>query len=308
MSEALLVSIVVATIQAGTPFALAGLGELVTERSGVLNLGVEGMMLTGAVVGFMVTVATGSYTLGFVGGTLAGMLTALIFAVLTQTLLANQVAAGLALTIFGTGLSAFLGRAYTGISLDGLGGLALPGLDRIPFLGPALFQQDAIVYLSWLLPVALFWFLYRTQWGLVVRAIGESPAVADALGYPVIAIRYVTILFGGAMCGLAGAYLSLVYTPLWQEGMTSGRGWIALALVVFATWRPGWVMVGAYLFGFVTIANFQAQALGWDVPPDFLAMLPYLATIVALVLISADQARLRLNAPLSLTKNFHPTR
>jgi simple sugar transport system permease protein len=308
METGLIIAIVVATLQAGTPLALAATGELVTERAGVLNLGVEGMMLMGAMTGFIVAYETGSYALGVSAAAAAGMAMALIFALLTQTLLANQVATGLALTIFGTGLSAFFGRNWAGQSLDGLEPLNIPLLADLPLLGPLLFRHDVLVYLSWLLPLAVYLFLYRSRGGLALRAIGESPPVADALGYPVIGIRYAAIVFGGALSGLAGAYLSLVYTPLWQEAMTAGRGWIALALVVFATWRPGLVLAGAYLFGFVTIANFQAQALGWEVAPEILAMLPYLATIVALVLISMDRSRVRLNAPLSLTKNFHPTR
>ncbi len=306
-SGGLAVAVFVATIQAGTPLAMAALGELVAERSGVLNLGVEGMMLMGAVTAFITTVVTHSAVLGILAAMGAGMAMAGLFAILTQLLLANQVATGLALTIFGGGLSAFVGLHYTGISLPGLPAVHFPLLSAIPVLGPALFSFDGLVYLSWVLPVLVYWFLYRSRAGLILRAVGESPQVAHSLGYPVVGIRCLAVLFGGAMAGLAGAYLSLAYTPLWQQGMTAGRGWIALALVVFATWRPGLVMVGAYLFGFVTVAQYQGQGLGLNVPSDWLAMLPYLATIVALVLISADRTRVRLNAPVSLGKAFHVT-
>lgn len=301
----LIIAVFVATIQAGTPLAMAALGELVAERSGVLNLGVEGMMLMGAVTAFIITVVTHSALLGVLAAMGAGMVMAGLFGVLTQVLLANQVATGLALTIFGGGLSAFVGLHYTGISLPGLPAVHIPLLSALPAIGPALFSFSWLVYVSWALPVLIYWFLYRSRAGLVLRAVGESPHVAHSLGYPVVGIRFLAVLFGGAMAGMAGAYLSLAYTPLWQQGMTAGRGWIALALVVFATWRPGLVMAGAYLFGFVTVAQYQGQGLGINVPSDWLAMLPYLATIAALVLISADRTRVRLNAPVSLGKVFH---
>jgi len=301
----LVIAVVVATVQAGTPLAMAALGELIVERSGVLNLGVEGMMLMGAVTGFIITVVTHNALLGILAAMGAGMAMAAVFAVLTQVLIANQVATGLALTIFGGGLSAFVGLHYTGISLPELAALPIPWLSALPGVGPALFSFDGLVYVSWALPVLVYWFLYRSRAGLVLRAVGESPDVAHSLGYPVIGIRCLAVLFGGALAGLGGAYLSLAYTPLWQQGMTAGRGWIALALVVFATWRPGLVMVGAYLFGFVTVAQYQGQGMGLNVPTDWLAMLPYLATIVALVLISADRTRVRLNAPASLGRAFH---
>lgn len=305
LDTSLLIAVLVATVEAGTPLALAALGELIAERAGVLNLGVEGMMLMGAVTGFMTTVATGSPALGFLAAILAGAGMALLFAFITQTLVANQVATGLALTIFGGGLSAFIGLGYSGISLPGLAPVHFPGLSELPVVGRALFAYDPVVYFSWILPVALHWFLYHSKPGLVLRAVGESPDVAHSLGYPVVRIRYLAVLFGGAMSGLGGAYLSLVYTPLWQEGMTAGRGWIALALVVFATWRPRLVMAGAYLFGFLTVAQYQGQALGLRVPTDWLAMLPYLVTIAALVLISADRTRVRLSTPVALGKAFH---
>lgn len=307
MADGLLVSTLVSTIQAGTPLALAALGELIVERAGVLNLGVEGMMLVGAVAGFITAVATGSPVLGLLVAVFAGALMALLFAFITQHLIANQVATGLALTIFGTGLSAFVGKGYAGISLPGLSSWPIPGLSDLPVVGKVLFSHDPLVYLSWLVAIGLYAYLYHSRSGLKLRAVGESPDVAHALGYPVVRMRYLAILTGGALAGLGGAYLSLIYTPLWQEGMVAGRGWIALALVVFATWRPGLVLVGAYLFGFLTVFQYQGQSMGIGVAPDFLAMLPYLITIIALVFISMDRTRVLLNTPVSLGKPFHPT-
>ncbi|MGS1117270.1 ABC transporter permease [Castellaniella sp. UC4442_H9] len=307
MADGILVSTIVSTVQAGTPLALAAMGELIVERSGVLNLGVEGMMLVGAVAGFITAVVTGSPTLGMMAAILAGALMSLLFAFITQHLIANQVATGLALTIFGTGLSAFMGKSYTGISLPGVAAWHLPVLSDLPFVGKVLFSYDPLVYVSWLSALGLYIYLYRSRSGLKLRAVGESPDVAHGLGYPVVRMRYLAILFGGGLAGLGGAYLSVVYTPLWQEGMVAGRGWIALALVVFATWRPGLVLVGAYLFGFLTVFQYQGQSMGLGIPPDFLAMLPYLITIVALVFISMDRTRVLLNTPVSLGKSFHPT-
>jgi simple sugar transport system permease protein len=301
-----LVAILVATLRAGTPLVFAALGELVTEKSGVLNLGIEGMMLIGAVAGFIATVLTGSPFAGVVFAMLAGTLVSLLFGFLTLTLLTNQVATGLALTIFGIGLSAFVGLGYIGTPIQGLQPLAIPLLGEIPVLGPLLFRHDPLVYLSLLMLAGVAWFLARTRAGLVLRAVGESHEAAHAIGYPVIAIRYLAVMFGGAMSGLAGAYLSLVYTPQWTENMTAGRGWIALALVVFATWRPARVLLGAYLFGGITIAGLHIQAAGFEASPHLLAMLPYLATILVLVLISRDATRIRLNAPAALGKPFHP--
>jgi len=302
------IAILLATIGAGTPLVFAALGELVAEKSGVLNLGVEGMMLLGAVAGFVTAAETGSIALAALAGMAAGMGMALIFGLLTLTLLANQVASGLALTIFGIGLSAFLGLDYTSVALDGLPGLAIPGLERIPLIG-TLFSKDGIdllVYFSFVMFVAISWFLYRTKPGLVLRGIGEAPASAHALGYSVIGIRYLAVLFGGAMAGLGGTYLSVVYTPVWVEEMTAGRGWIALALVVFSTWRPLRVIIGAYLFGGVTIIQFHIQGAGVDVASQFLSMLPYLATILVLVVISRDVATVRLHAPAALGQPYHP--
>lgn len=301
------VAVLSATLRAGTPLVFAALGELVTEKSGVLNLGIEGMMLTGAVAGFVATVSTGDATLGLFAAMLAGALLAFLFAVITLTLLANQVATGLALSIFGTGLSAFIGLNYIGTPIHGIQPVAIPLLSRIPILGPLLFVQDPLVYLSLLAFLGVEWFLYRSRGGLILRAVGESHDAAHAIGYPVRRIRYGAVLFGGAMAGLAGAYLSLVYTPMWAENMTAGRGWIALALVVFATWKPSRVLLGAYLFGGVTIIQLYVQGAGLEVSASLLATLPYLATVLVLVLISRDATKIRLNAPAALGKLFNPS-
>ncbi|MBI1208743.1 MAG: ABC transporter permease [Azospirillum sp.] len=302
-----LIGILAATIAAATPLLLAALGELVVERAGVLNLGVEGMMLVGAVAGFAAAVATGSPAAGIAAAALAGMVMALLFGVMTITLLANQVATGLALTLFGTGLSALAGRDFVGIPLNPLPRIAVPGLDLLPGLEPLL-SQDVLVWLGLAMAPALALFLGRSRAGLVLRAVGENHGAAHELGHPVAAVRYGAVIFGGAMAGLGGAYLSLAYTPMWAENMTAGRGWIALALVVFATWRPGRVLVGAWLFGGITIAHLHAQGMGFAVPAQFLSMLPYLATIAVLVAISRDAAQIRLNAPACLGKVFHPER
>ena len=294
------------TLAAGTPLVFAALGELVTEKSGVLNLGVEGMMLVGAVVAFMVAATSKSPWLGVGAGMLAGAALSLIFAVVTLTLQANQVASGLALSLFGVGLSAFIGLDYVSIVIEPIKALSISGLSDLPLIGPLLFGHNPLVYLSLVLFVAIQWFLYRTRAGLVVRAVGESPQSAHAIGYPVVRIRYLAVMFGGACAGLGGAYLALAYNPSWTEGMTAGRGWIALALVVFATWRPWRVLAGAYLFGGVTLAQFQAQAMGIEIPSQYLSMLPYVATIVVLAIISRDAAVIRLNAPASIGKPFHP--
>jgi general nucleoside transport system permease protein len=299
--------LVAASINAGTPLMLAALGLLINEKSGVVNLGAEGMMLVAAVVGFAVTVHSDSVTLGFLAGAASGMVLAGFFALMTVWLGTNQYATGLALSLFGSGVSAYIGINYVGNSLAN-GKFAIPLLADIPVLGTALFKQHPMVYLSLLLCAAVAWFLYRTRGGLVLRAVGESPSSAHSLGYDVRRIRLAALLFGGACCGLAGAYLSLVYTPLWVEGMTAGRGWIALALTTFATWRPARVLIGAYLFGGVTIVTFYAQGQGIAVASQLLSMLPYLATIVVLVLISQNANWIKLNMPASLGKNFHPSR
>jgi len=283
----------------------AALGELVTEKSGVLNLGVEGMMLTGAVVSFITASATQSIWLGVCAGMLAGALLAALFAVIAITLVANQVAAGLALAVFGTGLSSLLGKGYTGTSLVLKSSPIAATVSRIPVIGDILTQLHPLVYLSWVLFAAVSYFLYRTKTGLVLRAVGEAPDSAYAIGHPVARIRYLATIFGGAMAGIAGAYLATVYTAIWTEGMTAGRGWIALALVVFATWRPARVLVGAYLFGGVTTAQLFAQSAGIPVPPEVMSSLPYLATIFVLVLITQNRTLVRMNAPRALAQPFH---
>ena len=306
MTADTLIAILVATVGAGTPLVFAALGELITEKSGVLNLGVEGMMLVGAVAGFIAAAESGSVLVAVIVAILAGAAMALIFAVLTLTFLANQVATGLALTIFGVGFSAYLGLGYTSVALKGVADVHVPLLSDAPIIGPLLFSFDPLVYLSIAMMFAVIWFLYRSRPGLILRGIGEAPESAHAIGYPVIRIRYMAVLFGGAMAGLGGVYLSVAYTPVWVEAMTAGRGWIALALVVFSTWRPGRVLVGAYLFGGVTIAQFHVQAMGVDIATQWLSMLPYLATIAVLVVISRDAAKIRLNAPVSLGIAYHP--
>lgn len=300
-----LIPILVGTLGAATPLVFAGLGELVTEKSGVINLGVEGMMLIGAVAAFAAAVGTdGNLAVGLAAGALAGALASLPFGVLALSLGANQAASGLALTIFGLGLSAFIGQGFVSYSLSGVKPIAIPLLSKIPLLGPVFFNQDIVIYLSFATFAAVSWVLAKTRLGLVLRAVGESPEAAHAIGYPVTAIRYGTVLFGGAMAGIAGAYLSIVYTPLWVQNMTAGRGWISVALVVFATWKPGRLMLGAYLFGGVTILQLHAQGLGVAIPSQLLSALPYIATIVVLVLISRDRKLLQLNLPASLGKPF----
>ncbi|MEF9966318.1 MAG: ABC transporter permease [Comamonas sp.] len=295
-----------ATLSAGTVLALAALGLLINEKAGIVNLGAEGMMLCAAIAGFATVVHTGSTWLGFGAGMLAGAGLAAIFGVLVIWLNTNQYATGLALSLFGAGFSAFVGLSYVQAKLPSLPKYAIPGLADIPLLGPALFTLHPLVYGAMALVLVMMWFLYRTRAGLVLRAVGESPSSAHALGYPVRRIRLMAVVFGGAMCGLAGAYVSTVYTPLWVEGMVSGRGWIALALTTFATWRPARVLLGAYLFGGVTMLQFHLQASGVQLASQLLSMLPYLATIVVLVLISRNPAWIRANMPASLGKPFYP--
>ena len=299
--------VLLAVVTAATPLVYAALGELVVERSGVLNLGVEGMMLVGAVAGFAVTHGSGSAVLGVLAAAAAGTVMAAVFAFLTLTLQASQVATGLALTIFGVGLSALAGQSLVGIALGGLPDLAVPALSALPFAGPLLFDHDALVYGSFALVGAVAWFLSRSRAGLILRAVGDSPDAAHALGYPVIRVRWLATLFGGLCAGLGGAYLSMAYTPMWTENMSAGRGWIALALVVFAVWQPGRLLLGAYLFGGIGVLQLHGQALGLAVPSQLMSMLPYLVTILVLVLISRDAGRIRRNAPASIGKAFHPT-
>ncbi len=302
-----IVATTVSVIAAATPLLLAANGELVAEKAGVLNLGVEGMMLVGAVSGFAVALTTGSATLGILAAALAGGVLALLFGILTLGLMANQVATGLALTIFGVGVSSLVGAGYVGTPVARLPRLELPGLGDLPVVGPLLFGHDALVYLSVAMVALTAWFLFRTRAGMILRACGENDEAAHALGYPVIAVRFGAVVFGGVMSGLAGAFLSLSYTPMWAEGMTAGRGWIALALVVFASWRPWRLLIGAYLFGGVTILQLHAQGLGlFAVPSQVLSMLPYLATILVLTLIATGTGRGRLDAPACLGKPFRP--
>ena len=302
-----LASLIALTMNAGTPLLLAALGIVINERSGVVNLGTEGMMLVAAVVGFAATLQTGHYWLGFAAGAAAGIVMALLFAMLVVGLASNQFATGLALSIFGAGLSAFIGLTLQGDTLPARGADGVPILRDVPFIGPALFAQHWLVYFSLALAAAVAWFLFRTRGGLILRAVGESPDSAHALGHPVRRIRCAALAFGGACAGLAGAYLSTIYTPLWSEGMVAGRGWIALALVTFATWRPGRLLLGAYLFGGVTMLQFYLQGQGVEVPAQWLAMTPYVATIVVLALISRNPRWIRLNMPASLGKPFSPT-
>lgn len=287
---------------AATPILLAAIGELVVERAGVLNLGVEGMMITGAVCGFVVAVSTGSPWLGFIGAAIGGALLSLLFGVLTQYLLSNQVATGLALTLFGLGLSALMGQGYIGIKAPSFPDIHVPLLGDIPVIGPIIFQHDPMVYVGLLLIGGVWWFLSKTRGGLILRAVGENHDAAHALGYKVIKVRMMAIAFGGACAGLGGAYLSLVRVPQWTEGMTAGAGWIALAIVVFASWKPWRLMLGAYLFGGVTVLQLNLQAAGLAIPVEYLSMSPYIATIVVLVVMSAGRA------PGSLGRIFHASR
>jgi simple sugar transport system permease protein len=298
--------LIAATLSAGTVLALAGLGLLINERAGVLNLGAEGMMLVAAIAGFATAVTTGSDLLAFAAGMGAGALMALVFGLLVIWLNTNQYASGLALSLFGIGFSAFAGIRFTQEKLGPRFKFEIPGLADIPLIGPALFKHHPMVYLAILLTFALAWFLYRSRAGLVLRAVGESPDSAHALGYPVRRIRLLAVVVGGALCGLAGAYISVVYTPLWVEGMVAGKGWIALALTTFATWRPARILAGAYLFGGVTMLQFHLQGEGVQIPSQWLSMLPYLATIVVLVLISRNPTWIRINMPASLGKPFAP--
>jgi general nucleoside transport system permease protein len=308
METNLIASMLAATIISGTPLILVAMGELVTEKAGVLNLGAEGMMSIGAVTAFAVAFSGGSPALAVVAGMAAACAMALLFGFLTLTMMANQVASGLALALFGVGLAAFIGKPFESTPLPMIGPLTIPVLSELPLIGLALFNQQLMVYLSWAVVAAVLYFLYRSRWGLVLRAVGESPSSAHAVGYRVIALRYAAVAFGGAMAGMGGAFMSVFYTPLWAEGMVAGRGWIALALVVFATWRPLRVVLGAYLFGGVMISQLfvQGSGLRLDLPPQLMSSLPYLATIVVLVLISRNAHTIRLHSPASLGQPFRP--
>ena len=293
--------LIASLLVAATPILLAGIGELVVERAGVLNLGVEGMMITGAICGFMATIITGSPALGFVFAAIGGAALSFLFALLTKYALANQVASGLALTLFGLGLSSLLGQDYVGLKPPSTPKLDIPILSDLPFLGTVLFNHDAIVYLGIALVAAVWATLKYTRVGLVLRAVGENHDAAHALGYKVVRIRVLAIMFGGACAGLGGAYISLIRVPQWTEGMTAGAGWIALALVVFASWKPWRVLLGAWLFGGVTVLQLNLQAAGVAIPVEYLSMSPYIITILVLVIMSADKSR----APASLGRIFH---
>jgi len=300
----LIVNILLGIVVAATPLVFAAIGELVVEKAGVLNLGVEGMMIVGAIAGFSVTIETGNFLAGILAAVIAGAIMALLFGFLTQTLLANQVATGLALTMFGLGLAALWGQGYSGKAAGDFPKLDIPVLSDLPVVGKLIFGQDYLVYASLLLVVAVSWFFRRTRGGLIIRAIGENHDAAHAIGYPVVFYRYLALLFGGACAGLGGAYLSIVQTPFWAEDMTAGRGWIALALVVFAAWRPWRSLMGAYLFGGITILQLHSQGFGIKIEAQYLSMLPYLATIVVLVIISSDRMKVKLSAPACLAQPF----
>ena len=295
-----------ATLNAGTVLALASLGLLINEKAGIVNLGAEGIMLCSAIAGYAAVVHTGNFAMGFIAGCAVGAVLAALFGVLVIWLNTNQYATGLALSLFGAGFSAFAGIAYVQEKIPERATFAIPLLSDIPWFGPALFRHHPLVYLTVIFAVGLVWFLYRTRSGLVLRSVGESPESAHALGYPVRRIRLAAVVAGGALCGLAGAYISTVYTPLWVEGMVAGKGWIALALTTFATWRPARVLLGAYLFGGVTMLQFHLQGAGVEIPSQFLSMLPYLATIAVLALISRNPKWIRINMPASIGKPFYP--
>lgn len=300
----LIASLMVASV----PIILAAIGELVVEKAGVLNLGVEGMMIIGAICGFVTAVATGNPYLGFLGGALGGAALSLIFGILTQILMSNQVATGLALTLFGLGLSSLIGQGYNGIKPPATGSVAFGPLADVPVVGTILFNHDWMVYVSILVVAAVWAVLKYTRTGLILRAVGESHDAAHALGYKVIRIRILAIMFGGAMAGLGGAYISLVRVPQWTDGITAGAGWIALAIVVFASWKPWRVLLGAYLFGGITVLQLNLQAAGAAIPVQYLSMSPYLITILVLVIMSSGKGRASLNAPAALGQNFHASR
>ena len=295
------VLLIASLMVAATPLLLAAIGELVVEKAGVLNLGVEGMMIVGAISGFAIAVETGSPWLGFLGAAVGGALLSLLFVVLTQVALANQVASGLSLTLFGLGLSSLMGQRYVGIKPPQMADIHIPGLSDMPVLGPILFGHDPMLYLGVAIIAGVWAMLKYTRMGLILRAVGENHDAAHALGYKVVRIRVLAILFGGACAGLGGAYISLIRVPQWTEGMTAGVGWIALALVVFASWKPWRVLLGAYLFGGVTVVQLNLQAAGVAIPVEYLAMSPYLVTILVLVILSADKS----SAPASLGRIFH---
>lgn len=301
MEQSIWIAILASGMIAGTPILLAALGEMLTELSGVLNLGVEGMMLVGAVTGFMAALHTGEPWWGLVTAIIAGGLMALIHAFLTITLRANQVVSGLALTIFGTGLSGYIGKSLIGLPLPAtFKPVALPVLSDIPVLGPILFQHDVLVYISYGLVALLWFFLFRMKKGLELRSVGENPSAADLAGINVFIMRYVFVVAGGMLAGMAGAYLSLAYAPSWLENMTAGRGWIAVALVIFATWHPGKALLGSFLFGTIDVLGFHMQNFGIMIPSFFLKMLPYAITIAVLIVVTRETKTRRVAAPEAL--------
>ncbi len=306
MTSQVVASALVSILAASTPLLLAATGSLVVEKAGVLNLGVEGMMLAGAIAAFATAETTGLTSLGLLAAVGAGMALALLFGVLTLTLRANQTATGLALTIFGRGFSALLGAGYVGIAGPTLPKLHVPVLSDLPLLGPVLFGHDLLVYAALAILAAVAWAIRKTHAGLVLRAVGDSHGAAHSLGYAVVPIRYAAVLFGGALAGLAGAYMSLAYTPLWAQDLTAGRGWVAVALVTFAAWRPFWLLVGAWFFGALMYLSLYVQALGIPVPSALLSALPYIGTVVMLVLISRDVRLIRLHRPAMLGRPFQP--
>ena len=295
------VLLIASLMVAATPIMLAAVGELVVEKAGVLNLGVEGMMIVGAIAGFATAVGTESPVLGFVVAALAGAILSFLFVILTQYALANQVASGLALTLFGLGLSSLMGQSYVGIKPPSTPKLDMGFLSDLPVVGPILFSHDFMVYVGLFIITGTWAVLKYTRVGLILRAVGENHDAAHALGYKVVRVRVLAILFGGACSGLGGAYISLIRVPQWTEGMTAGAGWIALALVVFASWKPWRLLIGAYLYGGITVLQLNAQAAGARIPVEYLSMSPYLITILVLVFMSADRSR----APASLGRIFH---
>ena len=296
----LLVAILQSAVRAGTPILFVCIGEIYAERSGILNVGLEGLMLVGAIAGFTAGFTVGNPVAGIIAAAVAGAVFSLIHAYVTITLRADQIVSGLTLTILGTGISGFFGKPMIGQVGPGFDKLALPGLAKIPVLGPVLFQQDAMVYLSYLLVPIAWWVMYKTHLGLAIRSVGESPGTADSLGVSVARIRYGCVVFGGAMAGLGGAYLSLAYTTMWIEQMSGGRGWITLALVIFAGWNPAKAVLGAYLFGGADALQLRIQAVGLGIPTYFLMMLPYVLTIAILVIAARASLKRRLGAPAAL--------
>ena len=302
-------SVLIAAIMvAAVPIILAAIGELVVEKAGVLNLGVEGMMIMGAVCGFVTAVQTQSAALGFFGGALGAAELSLVFALLTQYLMTNQVATGLALTMFGLGLSSLIGQEYGGILPPEMGDISFGLLAKVPVLGKIFFQHDLIVYLSIFFVAGVWAVLKYTHIGLVLRAVGDNHDAAHALGYKVIYVRILAIMFGGFMAGLGGSYIALIRVPQWTDGITAGAGWIALAIVVFASWKPWRILLGAYIFGGITVLQLNLQAAGVNIPVEYLSMSPYLITIIVLVVMSSDKSRATLAAPASLAHTFHASR